>query len=405
MQAVILAAGVGSRLEKLTNGKPKCLADIGGRPLILHQLEALADHGIGPVLMVVGYEHEAIRAVVGERVEYVVNERFRETNSLYSLWCARDWITGPFMLLNADLFCDPAILARVLEEPGNVLAYDSTSSRGGEQTKVAIRERRVVDLGKDLPPASARGESLGLLKFEADGARAMVETATHLIADGQEQAWVIEAIRAVCRSVALYGVNVAGLSWAELDFPLDLERARSEIWPAIWRGRWRRAVYWNRTRWAVAGLVALLLTIGGWLASTRVGPASIDWENVTPLKANLVSLDLPKGRQKWWLVRRGDSLAAQVEGGVPLRIEFRLIMRPQQPPDSGRYVVAVSLDGKPHDWEALTATPDSTAKLAGAIIGDRDRLEFELPPGPHVVRVSLIAGHGESLLIRIRRPE
>jgi len=405
MQAVILAAGVGSRLEKLTGGKPKCLAEIGGRPLIMHQLEALADHGIGPVLMVVGYEHEAIRAVVGDRAEYVVNERFRETNSLYSLWCARDWIKGPFVLLNSDLFFDPEILARVLEEPGNVLAYDSTSSRGREQTKVAIRERRVVDLGKDLPPASARGESLGLLKFEADGARSLVDTATHLIADGQEQAWVIEATRAVCRSVALYGVNVAGLSWAELDFPQDLEKARSEVWPAIWRGRWRRAVYWNRTRWAVAGLVALMLTIGGWLASTRVGPASVDWESVVPQKASMLSLDLPKGPQKWWLVRRGDSAAAEVEGGVPIRIEFRLIMRSQSHPDSGRYVVAVSIDGKPHDWEALTATPDSTAKLSGVVVGDRDRLEFALSPGHHVVQVSLIAGHGESLLIRIRHPE
>src|SRR5712691_8630097 len=77
MQAVILAGGVGSRLEKVTDGRPKCLVEIGGRPLILHQLEALSDHGIGPVLMVVGYKHEAIRAVVGQRVEYLLNERYQ----------------------------------------------------------------------------------------------------------------------------------------------------------------------------------------------------------------------------------------------------------------------------------------------------------------------------------------
>jgi choline kinase len=157
MQAVILAGGVGSRLEKLTNGKPKCLVDIGGRPLILHQLEALSDHGVGPVLMVVGYNHEAIRQAVGERVEYIVNERYRETNSLYSLWLARNWIKNRFLLLNSDLLFDPEILPRVLEDSGNMLAYDSTSSRGREQTKVAIKGRKVIDLGKDLPPASARG--------------------------------------------------------------------------------------------------------------------------------------------------------------------------------------------------------------------------------------------------------
>ncbi len=404
MQAVILAGGVGSRLEKLTDGKPKCLAEIGGRPLILHQLEALSDHGVGPVLMVVGFNHEAIRAVVGRRVEYLVNERYRETNSLYSLWLAREWVKGPFVLLNGDLFFDPEVLARVLEDPGNVLAYDSTSSRGREQTKVAIRGRKVIDLGKDLPPASARGESLGLLKFEADGAKAMLEVAAHQIEGGHEQAWVIEATRAVCKMVPLYGTNVAGLPWTEVDFPHDLEEARSKVWPAIWKGRWRRRVYWRRTRWLAAGIVALVLAVGGWFASARVGPASLDWESVPPLEAPALSLTLPTGKQKWWMVVLGDSIAAQVDGGTPLRVEVRLLMVPEQA-DSGRYVVAVSVDGAPHDWDAFTATPDLDAVLGGAVVGDRDRLQFELPAGPHVVRVSLIAGHGDRLLVRIRRPE
>lgn len=404
MQAVILAGGVGSRLEKLTDGKPKCLVEIGGRPLILHQLEALSDHGVGPVLMVVGYNHEAIREIVGRRVEYLVNERYRETNSLYSLWLAREWLTKPFVLLNSDLFFDPEILARLLEDPGNVLAYDSTSSRGREQTKVAIRGRKVLDLGKDLPPASARGESLGLLKFEADGAKAMLEVAAHLVQEGHEQAWVIEATRAVCKMVPLYGTNVAGLRWTEVDFPHDLEEARSEVWPAIWRGRWRKAVYWKRTRWLAAGLGALVLAVGGWFASTRVGPASVDWENVAPLDAPTVALTLPSGPQRWWLVAQNDSLAAKVEGGTLLRLEFRLLMSPERA-EIGRYVVAVSVDGAPHDWDAFRATPDSEAVLSGAVIGDRDRLEFTLPPGQHVVRVGLLAGHGDGLLVRIRRPE
>ncbi len=404
MQAVILAGGVGSRLDKLTDGQPKCLVDIGGRPLILHQLEALSDHGVGPVLIVVGYNHQAIREVVGRRVEYLVNERFRETNSLYSLWLAREWVKGPFVLLNSDLFFEPEILARLLEEPGNVLVYDSTSSRGREQTKVAIRERKVIDLGKDLPPASARGESLGLLKFEADGAQAVMEVAAQQIEGGHEQAWVIEATRAVCKMVPVYGTNVAGLPWTEVDFPHDLEEARSEVWPAIWRGRWRRAVYWKRTRWVTAGLVALVLTVGGWFASTRVGPASVDWESVAPIETPAVSLTLPSGQQKWWMVARGDSIAAQVDGGTTLRVECRLLMAPQGP-DTGRYVVAVSVDGAAHDWEAFTATPDSTAVLHGTVVGDRDRLTVTLPPDRHVVRVTLVAGHGDRMLVRIRRPE
>jgi len=404
MQAVILAGGVGSRLETLTNGLPKCLAEIGGRPLIEHQLEALADHGVGPVLMVVGYKDAAIREVVGRRAEYILNERFRETNSLYSLWLAREWLKGPFVLLNSDLFFHPEILSRLLEEPGNVLAYDSTSSRGREQTKVAIRERRVVDLGKDLPPSSARGESLGLLKFDADGAKGMFEVADELVRQGHEKAWVIEATRAVCRIAPIYGVNVAGLEWTEVDYPYDLEEARRVVWPAIWKTRWRRLVYWQRTRWAAAALVALVLAVGGWLASTRVGPASVDWESVRPLKAPEAMLARSGGEQRWWVVARNDSVATPVDAGGPIRLEFRLVM-PAGQVDTARYVVSVSVDGKPQGWETFTATPDFRATMPGAVVGDRDRLEFALPSGPHLVRVGFTAGNGERLLFRVRRPE
>lgn len=404
MQAIILAAGVGSRLEKLTNGRPKCLAEIGGRPIVLHQLEALSDHGIGPVLMVVGYEQQAIREVVGARVEYVVNERFRETNSLYSLWLGREWVKGPFVLLNSDLFFDPEILSRLLEEPGNVLAYDSTSSRGREQTKVAIRDRRVVDLGKDLPPSSARGESLGLLKFDAEGARAMLGIAADLIGQGHERAWVIEATRALCQAAPIFGTNIAGLPWAEVDFPYDLEQARREVWPAIWKGRWRRAVYWKRTRWAALALAAGALAAGTYLGSMRLGPASVDWESVPPAGLQPVALEMADGTQKWWVVSRQDSVTTRFDGGGMVRLEFRALL-PAEHPDTGRYVVSVTVDGRQRDLEAFTATPDLDVSLPGATVGDRDRLEFELPNGHHTLGVMLLAGDGDRMLVRVRRPE
>ena len=192
MQALILAAGVGSRLTALSGGTPKCLVEIGGRPLIMHQLEMLADHGVGPSIVVTGYRADEVKAVIGERAQIVVNERYAETNSLYSLWLARDLIKGPFVLMNSDLFFDPKILDKLLRESGSALAYDSTSSRGREQTKVALRKSLIVDLGKDLPPTVARGESLGLLKFDEAGSRAIVEAADHLIGEGHEDAWVIE---------------------------------------------------------------------------------------------------------------------------------------------------------------------------------------------------------------------
>jgi hypothetical protein len=255
-----------------------------------------------------------------------------------------------------------------------------------------------------VPTGASRGESLGFLKFDADGARALFESVDALLQQGHERTWVTEAVRTTCSTVPIYGVNVAGLPWVEVDFPYDLDQARREVWPAMVKSRSRPVVLWKRFRWAAAGLIAVVLAAGGWLSSSRVGPASIDWESVPPVAASKVSVIRPGGTQRWWMLSRGDSVKAELRAARTVRVELRLLMPPgvEEP---GRYVVEVSLDGKPYDWKVLKATPDSSAVLAGHVVGDRDRLELELEPGDHSLVVKLVAGTSDRLLTRIRRPE
>lgn len=403
MQAVILAAGIGSRLSTATGGSSKALVDIGGKPLIHRQLEALADHGVGPVLVIVGHHADLVAQAVGNRAELILNNRFAETNSLYSLWLARDWIKGPFVLMNCDLLFDPSILTELLEQKGNVLAYDSTSSRGPEQTKVAIKRDRVMDIGKDLPPDSARGESLGLLKFEADGVHALMRAADRLIRDGNEGAWVIEATRAICTEVELRGRNVAGRAWTEIDLPHDLDVARREVWPVIWKGRWARHTYWKRARVIGIGLAAIGLAVFGWMSSTRVGPASFDWETADAIGAQPVRIAREGKKQRWWDVPSGTLAAAQVTGAEAV-VEVRLVLPPaSQPTDSFRYVVGIRVDGAQYNWYSLRTTPDAGAYLDSLPLGDRDRIILSFPPGEHLIGVELTAGHSARMLARIRQ--
>lgn len=404
MQAVILAAGVGSRLGEETADKPKCLIDIGGKPLIVHQLEALADHGIGPVLVTVGHQADRIREVVGDGVEYVVNERYRETNSLYSLSLAKDWVEGPFILLNSDLLFHPDVLDRLIEAKGNALAYDSTSLGGREQTKTAIRDGRVLDIGKDLPKGASGGESLGLLKFDEDGARALFESVDELLARGAENSWVIQATRTVCSTLPVSGVNVAGLAWAEIDFPFDLERARREVWPAIDGGRSKRRSVLRWVYGTAITLLSLTLIVLGWFSSSQVGPASIDWETVKPTGAERVKLIRAKGPQSWWIIDAQQTARARIESTGQVRIEVRSLL-PKGSMGRGRYVVEVGVDGEDFDWQLFKATPDTTVWFGEYVVGDRDRIELKLEPGTHEVEVKYLAGTGDKLLVRFRRPE
>lgn len=405
MQAIILAAGVGSRLRTLSGGRPKCLIEVGGKPLILHQLQALADHGVGPVTCVLGYQADVVRSVIGDRADVVINERYEETNSLYSLWLARERVKGEFVLLNCDLLFDPDILARLLEEEGNVLAYDSTSSQGREQTKVAIRQRKVVDIGKDLPAGSARGESLGMLKFGAEGATAMLQMADFLIRDGQEKAWVIEATRAVCQMVPIYGVNVAGKAWTEIDFPYDLDVARREVWPAIHKGRWQQYTRWRRTRWGALAAALALFATTGWLANMRVGPSSVEWESVPVAGASPVALTKRGHDQRWYRVPPHAPVTVAVVGGEA-RLESRLALRPGQGSgNSARYALTVTLDGAPLAAWAVAAGRDSSALVGTEPVSRRERTALTIPEGHHLLGIELSGSSGGDVIVRVRQAD
>jgi len=404
MQAVILAAGYGSRLERVSNGLPKCLVNVGGRPIIEHQIEALNDAGIGQVLVVIGYKGEEIRNALGASVEYIENTRYDETNSLYSLWLTRDWIEGPFVLMNCDLLFHPQILDRLLAQGGNGLAFDSSSTGGREQTKVAVQEGRVVDLGKDLPPEASRGESIGLTCYDAKGVHNLMARADALIKNGAENCWSIEAIRGICGDVNMKAYNVAGMPWVEVDFPNDLVRAEKEVWPAILKSRWKRTVHWKKTKYLAMALVAALLILSGFAMDHFSSPDKVDWTSETPMDAEKTLLKVPKGYQKWWISTIGNPLKVRLTGPLHARAYVRLLMPPGTV-KPGRYVVKVSIDGKPRAWSVFKATPDTKVSFAGAVVGDRDRVDVDVPAGTHTVELDLVDGVSKRFIGRIRYPE
>ncbi|MCI0816522.1 MAG: phosphocholine cytidylyltransferase family protein, partial [Chloroflexi bacterium] len=130
MQAVILAAGQGTRLRPLTDHRPKCLVEVEGQPILRYQLEALCEVGVRECIVVVGHRAAQVRSAFGSRflglsITYVENEVFETTNNIYSLWLARREITGDMLLLEGDLLFEPALLMDLLDSPyENVAVVD-----------------------------------------------------------------------------------------------------------------------------------------------------------------------------------------------------------------------------------------------------------------------------------------
>src|SRR4051812_37969868 len=154
MDALILAAGSGRRLR---HDRPKCLVDLGGRPLIDHQMQALDWAGVKRVVVVAGYHSDEVRDALPPGTPMVINPDYAETNSLYSFWLARQEIGEEVLVLNGDVLFHPVIARALVRRPRSALAYDSRSGREEEEMKVIIRGGGLAVMSKTIAPDRSCG--------------------------------------------------------------------------------------------------------------------------------------------------------------------------------------------------------------------------------------------------------
>lgn len=119
MKALVLAAGQGSRLQPLTDDRPKCMVELLGRSLLERQADVFAECGIDKVAVVGGYRIEQIRRAGFDCFE---NERFESTNMVESLFSARDYLDGPEDLLISygDIVFEADNLRRVMAADADI---------------------------------------------------------------------------------------------------------------------------------------------------------------------------------------------------------------------------------------------------------------------------------------------
>lgn len=241
MRAVILAAGSGRRLRPVVGPWPKCLARLGGRTLLERQLDTLRACGIDEVSVVAGYRHEAVAAICDGAADIVLNPDHATTNSLYSLWLAREALAGGFVVLNSDVLFDAPLLARLLDsrhDDALLVAMREPGVRySDEEMKVQVVDGCVAAIDKALPDAQADGENVGIAKFGPAGAAALCGQLDAIVARGELREWLPRAFDGFCRRRPLHVVDTAGRPWIEIDFPEDYTRACREVLPALAPGR------------------------------------------------------------------------------------------------------------------------------------------------------------------------
>jgi len=235
MKAVLLAAGRGGRLLPLTADRPKGLLKVGKQTIIEYQIEFLQSVGIAEIGVVTGHGSAKVRRTCGHRATYIHNRRYKQTNSLYSLWLAKEFVGGDScLILNSDVLFHPELARRLLEARWeNCILVDFRVGLGEEEMKVVVKDDRVVDISKNLPPSSAQGENLGIVKCGREGARRVFEIAEQRAQQKEWNLWVPHAIQSLIGQEDFYAVATKGLPWVEIDYRHDLNLAEREILPAI----------------------------------------------------------------------------------------------------------------------------------------------------------------------------
>ena len=236
MRAVILAAGQGLRLRDVTAGGNKCLAPIGGSTLLERQLHSLRACGVDAITVVAGFREGDVRRACGAGVHIVVNRQYATTNSLYSLWLARDFVTDGFIVLNGDVLFHEQLLLDLLtsrDEDALLMAARRGERYSDEEMKIRVRGGCVSSIAKTIDAAETDGENVGIAKFGPRGARVLVEELGEALVGGGQRDWLPRAFDAFARRRPLHVVETRGFPWTEVDSPEDYWRACAEVLPAI----------------------------------------------------------------------------------------------------------------------------------------------------------------------------
>lgn len=238
MKAVILAAGIASRLRPLTDTTPKCLLKIGDRCLLERAFDALIQNGFDEFIVVTGYRQQQIVDFLQTRyperkVTFIYNDRYESTNNIYSLWLTRPYVDGEeVLLLDSDIVFDPQIVAKLLgSDKADALALNR-HELGAEEIKVIVdEEQKVVEISKICSIPEAIGESIGIEKMSATYTTALFqELETMITVEGLDNIFYERAFeRLIPQGYSFYVIDTTEFFSAELDTVEDFQQAQKLI--------------------------------------------------------------------------------------------------------------------------------------------------------------------------------
>lgn len=228
MQAIIMAAGKGSRLGSLTEGKPKSFLEINGIKLLEYNIALLHSYGIHNILLVTGYKTELMEKLAEkiEGVRCIFNPFYEMVNVLGSFYIAQEYLNEDFIYLHADTLCAPEIFEQMIQSEGEVVLPVEYKLCDEEAMKVRTRNGQLVEISKQIPCEEGEGEFIGIAKICETVLPDLRKAAKELMRQKQFTSYFEGAIQVLAdqgkHSLKIFPTGKS--FWGEVDFLEDYER-------------------------------------------------------------------------------------------------------------------------------------------------------------------------------------
>ena len=233
MKALILNSGLGSRMGVLTSEHPKCMTEISPRETILsRQLKQIADAGIREVVITTGLFRDALIAYCESldlplSYSFIHNPAFRETNYIYSIYCARAELDDDILLMHGDLVFENEVLDRLLASETSCMAVSTTLPLPEKDFKAVIGDGKVLKVGIEFFESAVAAQALYRLK--KDDWKKWLDRIIAFCEAGNRKVYAENALNDLNGEAGIVPLDVKDLLCAEVDDPHDLEKVSKQL--------------------------------------------------------------------------------------------------------------------------------------------------------------------------------
>lgn len=248
MQAIMLAAGKGSRLGKYTKNNTKCMLDVHGETLLERTIDALLEAGIKNFILVLGYKKDNVKKFIKEKeldkkinITYVDNDVYDTTNNIYSLYLAKDYlIQDDTILLESDLIYDKSIIKKLVNSKYESAALIAKYEEWMDGTVVKLNDDNTINSfveRKDFnyDDVDSYYKTVNIYKFSKDFSERFylpfLESYIKAYGNNDYYELVLKVISEL-KDTNLYGLPLTNELWYEIDDCQDYDIVKAMFAPS-----------------------------------------------------------------------------------------------------------------------------------------------------------------------------